>query len=380
MIAAGGIPFQRHDPDLLAQVPSDVEVIRPVDPGDWWQRLQRRRTERFHAQQRSSGSTGSSEHATGKATRLNVRAVLRHAVHRAESWYYHPDMERHWIEPATQATVQACGENACGGHLGNGTAVVFVPGGGAGEPRAPGAVRAGLPHLVDDSFRARSKPAPGVGAAAGSATLRRLLAGARAVTFFYAAEAECFWRMYRGALDASRIHVIPNGSTARSRICSAAGETFTLLYTGVLGDYRYDTFLQALALFKRANPTRGGAGAKFVGEQEAESSARVEELGFRTSCRLHSAGAARADGRPAARRPCAADAGTKAVPQGRRAPGGREAVQLLEGGAADYRCGSGRRSGANSARRRVATMADAGSPEAICQVSRCCSMAGVRIA
>ena len=41
--------------------------------------------------------------------------------------------------------------------------------------------------------------------------LWRLLTGAQAVIFFYAAEAECFWRMYAGALDVSRIHVIPNG-------------------------------------------------------------------------------------------------------------------------------------------------------------------------
>src|SRR4029077_6212479 len=39
----------------------------------------------------------------------------------------------------------------------------------------------------------------------------RLLGGAQAVVFRYDTEAECFWRAYPGALNASRIFIIPNG-------------------------------------------------------------------------------------------------------------------------------------------------------------------------
>ena len=56
-------------------------------------------------------------------------------------------------------------------------------------------------------------------------TAPRLLRDARAVTFFYAAEAECFWRMYNGALDASPDpHHSRTASTATSRTLHGPAE------------------------------------------------------------------------------------------------------------------------------------------------------------
>jgi glycosyltransferase involved in cell wall biosynthesis len=112
--------------------------------------------------------------------------------------------------------------------------------------------------------------------------LRELLRRARAVTFFYAAEAECFWRMYEDALDVSRIHIIPNGFDGDIEAFELpATSTFTILYTGTLSDYRYDTFLAALAKFKEADRARSQRiSVDFVGEVDESFVNRVRELGL----------------------------------------------------------------------------------------------------
>jgi glycosyltransferase involved in cell wall biosynthesis len=286
VIAAGGTPFQRHDPDLLTQVPRDVDVIRPVNPGDWWQRLQRRRAEKFQTDATDAGSTN---RPTDTAVSANVRPMLRAALRRAESWYYHPDMERSWIAPATAATAEACSNTRA--------EVIWA----TGPPWSSFLVaekasrQTGVPYALDfrtswtivpSPFEARR---PGWAQKRDQRTLRRLLAGARAVTFFYGAEAECFWRMYRGALDVSRIHVIPNGFDGEvEEFVPSVSDKFTILYTGILADYRYDTFLEALALFKQANPTRSPhVRVKFVGEQEPELFTLIAALGISEMVSTH---------------------------------------------------------------------------------------------
>ena len=83
----------------------------------------------------------------------------------------------------------------------------------------------------------------------------RLLKGAQAIVFRYHTEAECFWRAYRGALDASKVYIIPNGfESPIEQFGVAAGDKCTILYAGVLSDYRYDTLLQAIRLLKQADP------------------------------------------------------------------------------------------------------------------------------
>jgi glycosyltransferase involved in cell wall biosynthesis len=108
------------------------------------------------------------------------------------------------------------------------------------------------------------------------------LSGAQAVTFFYAAEAECFWRVYGGALDVSRVHVIPNGFDGGIEPFAAPQtDKFTILYTGTLSDYRYDTFLQALANLKQRDPKRAQRlSVQFVGEFEPGLLASVKSLGL----------------------------------------------------------------------------------------------------
>jgi glycosyltransferase involved in cell wall biosynthesis len=84
--------------------------------------------------------------------------------------------------------------------------------------------------------------------------LYQILKRAQAVIFRYHTEAECYWHAYRGALDAARIHIIPNGYDGSIEEFSAPdGDKCTILYTGTLSSYRYDTLLHALHEFKKSD-------------------------------------------------------------------------------------------------------------------------------
>jgi hypothetical protein len=64
-------------------------------------------------------------------------------------------------------------------------------------------------------------------------------------------------RTYKAALDVSRIHLIPNGYEGTiDEFVVPSGDQCTILYTGTLSDYRYDTLLQALHWFKKSDPAR----------------------------------------------------------------------------------------------------------------------------
>jgi glycosyltransferase involved in cell wall biosynthesis len=84
-----------------------------------------------------------------------------------------------------------------------------------------------------------------------------MLRDAQAVIFRYTSEAECFWHAYAGALDASRIYIIPNGyEPPIDDSMPPTGDKCTILYAGTLSDYRYDTLLKALVALKQASPHR----------------------------------------------------------------------------------------------------------------------------
>lgn len=112
--------------------------------------------------------------------------------------------------------------------------------------------------------------------------MHALLRGAHAVVFRYESEAECFWRAYPGALQASKIYVIPNGFEAPIEpFMAPTGDRCTILYSGTLPDYRYDTLLTALETLKKKDPE----GAKrlllrFVGEGMEPLSAEVNIRGL----------------------------------------------------------------------------------------------------
>jgi hypothetical protein len=98
--------------------------------------------------------------------------------------------------------------------------------------------------------------------------LRKLLYRAKAVIFRSETEAECFRLAYHGALDASKIHIIPNGFEGTiEEFTVLNGDKCKILYTGTLAYYRYDTLLQALQVLKKSAPDLANRlHFQFVGE------------------------------------------------------------------------------------------------------------------
>lgn len=246
--------YERYDADLLPLVPESVDVVR-VRGRDWWQTIQAKRARRL--------ITVSSRAAAGaspaKVMSGRMRSIAREAVRRAEAWLYHPDMAHAWIRPAVEATVTRVARDGCD--------VIWATAWPASSFVV--AYRAsqltGVPYVLDfrdawtithNDFVARR---PFWATRADRRALYQYLKGARAVTFRYHAEAECYWRAYAGALDALRIHIIPNGYDGTiDESAIPGGDRCTILYAGTLSSYRYDTLLEALTELKKSNPARAG--------------------------------------------------------------------------------------------------------------------------
>jgi glycosyltransferase involved in cell wall biosynthesis len=184
-----------------------------------------------------------------------------------------------WIRPAVKATVQMAARKrpyviwATAGPVSS-----FVVAQRASQ-------RTGVPYVLDfrdawtityNEFEARR---PAWATRLARRNLYRLLAGAQAVTFRYHTEAECYWRAYRGALEASRIHIIPNGYEGTiDEFVVPKGEKCTVLYAGTLSSYRYDTLLQALHGLKQSDAARArrlrllvvGEGAEALADEATE--------------------------------------------------------------------------------------------------------------
>ena len=75
------------------------------------------------------------------------------------------------------------------------------------------------------------------------------------MVFLFESVAECYMRAFPGALDAERIHIIPNGYEGKIEDTVAPkGDRCTVLYSGTISTYRYDTFLRSLVLLKNKYP------------------------------------------------------------------------------------------------------------------------------
>jgi len=113
--------------------------------------------------------------------------------------------------------------------------------------------------------------------------LGALFEAARAVVFFYEAEAECFWRVYRSQLELSKIHIIPNGFEGEidNSPLPEPGDRCRVLYAGVLSSYRYDTLLEALAILKKRNSEQARRLLfEFVGEGSGVLYSQAKQLGI----------------------------------------------------------------------------------------------------
>jgi glycosyltransferase involved in cell wall biosynthesis len=108
------------------------------------------------------------------------------------------------------------------------------------------------------------------------------------VTFRYHAEAECYRRAYPGALDPARVHIIPNGFEGPiGEFDVPKGERCTIVHTGTMDSYRYDTLLEALGALHQSDPLSAGQlRIVFVGEALDGLSRQAATLGLHHLVRI----------------------------------------------------------------------------------------------
>ncbi|MEK6801995.1 MAG: hypothetical protein AABZ34_04925 [Nitrospirota bacterium] len=279
VVTATPSQYERHDAKLVTTVPSQVRVIRAkgYDLWQWFQSWRFRRIEQQSAGRQSDAARKPAVQGGG-----SLRAWAREMVRRVEAWWYQPDVDMPWIRPGVKACLDVCADQR--------PTIIWA---NAGRLAAFRVVRevskhTGVPYVLDfdDAWTVTSNDHDRRRPRAATGRIRRdmyeLLKGAHAVVFRYESEAECFWRAYRGALQASRVYIIPNGFEAPiDRFEAPAGERCTVLYSGTLPDYRYDTLLSALGMLKEQDPE----GAKqlllrFVGEGMEPLAAEVNARGL----------------------------------------------------------------------------------------------------
>ena len=265
VVTAEPSQYERYDSTLAAKIPQQTEIIR-IKGYDLWQGFQSWRAGRATGSESRTSSTGSSQISMGDAESLRGR--LRGMIRLAEARWYHPDMASPWINPAVDAVGQVCRRER--------VSVIWATAGPVSAFYAAqlASRKYNIPYVLDfrdswtithNDFEAR-RPAWAI--QRDRSRMFDLLQKAQAVIFRYEREAECYWQAYRGALEASKIYIIPNGYEPPLESGAAStGERCTLLYGGVVSDYRYDTFLAALAVLKSAEPSRAQQlRVLFVGE------------------------------------------------------------------------------------------------------------------
>jgi hypothetical protein len=241
--------YDRYDPDLLSQLPPNVEVMR-VPIRDPWLALQAKRGARI--QKRMSRGSAEELQNLRAAHEAPSRAVARSLVRSVEAWCYHPDAAMAWIRPAVQAVVQASSRLR--------PKVIWATAGPVSCFRVAflASRQTGVPYVLDfrdgwtithNDFEAQR---PAWARRADRRSMYRMLEGAQAVVFLYESVAECFMGVYGGALPSSKIHIIPNGFDGRIEefTAPAASDRCVIAYTGTLSSYEYGAFFKALRQFK----------------------------------------------------------------------------------------------------------------------------------
>jgi hypothetical protein len=254
VVAADKKQYGRYDPGLLSLVPNQVEVVR-VSGEDFWQSLQAWRARRD--QKKSSGNSQKRIGEIHEAQSSSIRSQLRRFVRKIESWYYHPDMAMPWIKCAVGVTVQLCRRLK--------PKIILVTGGPWSSFVVARNVflQTGAPYVLDfrDSWTLAGSPfddeRPKWAKRRDRRLLFQLFKDAQAVIFRYPSEAECYWRAYPGALETSRIHIIPNGFDGiiqEFKPVSGSSTQCVILYAGTITPYRYDTLLQGINFLKNTDP------------------------------------------------------------------------------------------------------------------------------
>ena len=259
--------YERYDATLLTMIPEEIEVLR-IKAGDLWQKLQAWRSLKVRSLSPTIQSAGSTPALVQNGPQDRLRAWLRGQVLTMEASWYRPDRTMPWIAPAVNAAIARCRRSPID--------VIWATAGPVSSfvVAQKSSARTGAPYVLDFrdawtiTYNKFEFSRPLWAKRLARRTMYQLLKGARGVVFRYDTEAECFWRAYRGALDAARIYIIPNGyEPPIEQFIPHAGDKCTILYAGTLPDYRYDSVLTALDLLKQTDPDQAKQlRLSFIGE------------------------------------------------------------------------------------------------------------------
>ena len=244
--------YERYDPELVNHIPKETEIIR-VGASDPLQALQAWRGKRLQ-DQLSEGAAGSVERIEA-VHHGTFRAKVRNVMRTVESYYYVPDRAKPWIRPAVQTVREVCTSKhpialwATVGPI------------SAGVVAQHAAQLTNVPYVLDFRdpwelyYYESEMQRPKAVTRSAQRTMYKLFEGAQAVIFLFPRVAECYWQAYKGALDADKIHIIPNGYEGEIEDFRTPNhDTCNILYSGTLGSYRYDTLLEALQELKKTYP------------------------------------------------------------------------------------------------------------------------------
>lgn len=271
--------YERHDPQLLSQVPPATPIIR-VKGRDPWRAFQAWREVRLKNRLAHSSVEEARQVVAGHCRPWRSR--LRELVRTAETCVYRPDLAMPWIRPTTRQTIAACRKER--------SDVMWATIGplSSGVVAYQASVATGIPYVLDfrDPWGLGYYPEeclrPAWAKRIDDQIISRMFQRASAAIFLFKSVAESYLQAFPGALDEAKVHIIPNGFEGGVESFSHAhGERCIVLYTGMLNSYRYDTLLKGLVKLKQKNPT--GAGQlqlRFVGEGLRELFNRVAQLGL----------------------------------------------------------------------------------------------------
>jgi glycosyltransferase involved in cell wall biosynthesis len=254
VICSDPYKYERYDPGLSDLVPKEARVIR-VRGTDLWHAIQAWRATRI--QEMLGRSSWEWPHYNIPAHHSPFRSRLRELVRIAEAWYYRPDMAMPWIRPAVKKTVAVCKSDR--------PDVIWATIGpvSSGVVAYRASLSTGVPYVLDfrdpwglNYFDSEARR-PSWAKYLDERILYRILKHARAAVFLFESVAWHYWRFFNGALDASRIHIIPNGYDGTiEEFSPPKGVKCTILYTGTVSSYCYDTLLQSLHWLKRFDSDR----------------------------------------------------------------------------------------------------------------------------
>ena len=279
VISAEPYRYERYDPDLVREVPKDTEIIR-VRGRDPWLALQARRIQR--TQEILSAASMESVEKLRTAQHRPFRSQIREIVRTAEALHYRPDMAKPWIRPATKAAINLCKREQAD--------VIWATAGPVSAWVVARQVwqQTGIPYVLDLrdphglNYYESDNRRPEWASRKVKRDMCQLFKGARAIAFLFDTVAEYYFRAFPGAIDPAKVHIIPNGYDGTIEdTASPTGNKFTVLYTGTIATYRYDTFLHALSLLKKSDPAKAQSfHFKFVGEDMEDLAKKAATLGL----------------------------------------------------------------------------------------------------